>query len=66
MIEEKRSIRLKLLTLGTYSKALVLPKWWVKLNNNPEEVDVDLSFGFLGIEPASKEGENKLGVGDGN
>jgi len=57
---DQRRIRLKLFSIGIYSKALILPKWWVKLNDDPDEVDVDLSFGFLGIHPVRREERDKL------
>lgn len=57
---EQRKIRLRLIALGHYSKALVLPKWWVKLNDDPEEVDIDLSFGLLSIQPVGKEDGGKV------
>jgi hypothetical protein len=54
-VPEERQIELRLISLGQYSKALVLPKWWVKLNDDPEIVKLSLSLGFIRIEPVRKE-----------
>lgn len=62
---EQRQIRLKLIPLGRYSKALVLPRWWLKLNNEPELVDISLSLGFIAIQPVKTEKPEKQEVGGG-
>lgn len=56
---EQRQVRIKLLTIGRYSKALVLPRWWLRLNGDPDAVDINLSLGFIAIQPVRKEGAEK-------
>jgi hypothetical protein len=62
---EHRQVKLRLISLGQYSKALVLPKWWIRLNDDPDEVKLSLSLGFIGIEPVKREGPVKQEVGGG-
>lgn len=62
---EQRQVRVKLLAMGKYSKVLILPRWWLKLNNDPEAVDLSLTFGFIGIQPVEKEQPRKEEVGSG-
>jgi len=64
-VGEQRRIELRLISLGRYSKALVLPKWWIRLNGDPEAVKVSLSLGFIGIEPVRREETQEEGVGSG-
>lgn len=64
MIEQRR-VRVKLLPMGKYSKVLILPRWWLKLNNDPEAVDLSLTFGFIGIQPVKEEEEQKEGAASG-
>ena len=61
---EQRQIRVKLQPMGRYSKILVLPRWWLKLNGDPEVVDINLSLGFIGIQPVKTE-EPKVEVTSG-
>lgn len=59
---EQRQIQLRLISLGQYSKALVLPRWWVKLKDDPEIVKLSLSLSFIGVEPVKKEEAQKEGA----
>ena len=52
----RHSLRLKLVPLGRYSKALILPKWWLRLNDDPQVVRLSLSLGSITIEPVAREG----------
>jgi len=52
---EQRQVRVKLRAAGRYSKVLVVPRWWLRLNGDPETVDLNLSFGFIAIQPVRKE-----------
>lgn len=61
---QQRQIQLRLIPLRRYSKALVLPRWWIKLNDDPEAVNLSLSLGFIGIERVRKE-EAQKEEGDG-
>lgn len=56
---ERRQIQLKLISLGQYSKALILTRWWVRLNDAPEVVQSSLSLGVIGIEPVPMESEKQ-------
>ncbi|RLC61892.1 MAG: hypothetical protein DRI01_07760 [Chloroflexi bacterium] len=56
---EQREIQVRLIPLGRYSKALVLPRWWVRLNDDPEVVRLSLSLGSITIEPVAREGRVK-------
>ena len=62
---EQRQVHVKLLPMGKYSKVLVLPKWWLKLNGNPETVEMNLALGFLTIKPLNSKEPQKAEVGGG-
>jgi hypothetical protein len=57
---EERRLRVNLVPMGKYSKVLVIPRWWIKLNGEPESVEMTLSLGFMRIEPAKKAPEDTL------
>jgi len=42
-----------------------LPRWWLKLNGDPEAVDINLSLGFIAIKPVEKEEPRREEVGSG-
>ena len=51
---EERCLRVNLVPMGKYSKVLVIPRWWIKLNGEPKSVEMTLSLGFMRIEPTRK------------
>ena len=53
---DERTVTLKPLKVGLYSRAIILPRWWLKLNGCPDELSVTLSMGEIVIRPeATKE-----------
>jgi len=58
---EKRRTTERLLRMGNYSRGLVLPKWWLRLNGNPEVVKVTFTLDAIKIEPAGAEPKNSEG-----
>ena len=50
---DQRQIRVILLPMGRYSKVLILPRWWLRLNGDPEAVDVN--FNFIAIRPVKTQ-----------
>jgi hypothetical protein len=44
--------------LGPYTKAIILPAWWLKLNANPDRVELSLTLDSLVVKPAGKEKDN--------
>jgi hypothetical protein len=46
--------------LGPYTKAIILPAWWLKLNANPDRVELSLTLDSLVVKPAGKEKDNDL------
>ena len=57
---DERIITLKPLKVGPYSRALIVPGWWLKLNGCPEELEVTLRMGEITIRP-KVVGENDDG-----
>jgi hypothetical protein len=51
---DQRYLRVNLVSMGKYSKVLVIPRWWIKLNGEPESVEMTLALGFMRIEPTKK------------
>ncbi len=63
-----RKLIVKPFVLGTYSRAIIIPAWWLKLNSNPEDLEINLSLDSLIVTPARKERENdqeQFGVSEG-
>ena len=50
-----RKLIVKPLHLGPYTKAIILPAWWLKLNDNPESVELNLTLDSLVIRPIREE-----------
>lgn len=50
-----RKLRVKPLHLGPYTRAIILPAWWLKLNDNPESVELNLTLDSLVIRPIREE-----------
>jgi len=51
---EERHTQLRLLPMGRYSKGLILPRWWLKINGDPEVVNVITSLSRIQLEPATE------------
>ena len=62
---EQRQVRVRLQPMGQYSKVLVIPRWWLRLNGDPEAIDITLSLGFIGIQPVRREEPEKHEVASG-
>ena len=45
--------------LGPYTKAIILPAWWLKLNANPDKVELSLTLDSLVVKPAGEEKEHE-------
>jgi hypothetical protein len=54
-IVPNRKLIVKPLHLGPYTKAIILPAWWLKLNDNPEKVELSLTLDSLVVKPAGEE-----------
>jgi hypothetical protein len=50
-----RKLIVKPLHLGPYTRAIILPAWWLKLNDNPESVELNLTLDSLVIRPIREE-----------
>jgi hypothetical protein len=50
-----RKLIVKPLHLGPYTRAIILPAWWLKLNANPEKVELSLTLDSLVVKPAEGE-----------
>jgi hypothetical protein len=55
-----RKLMVKPIHLGPYTKAIILPAWWLKLNANPDRVELSLTLDSLVVKPAGKEKDNDL------
>ena len=54
-----RKLLVKPVHLGPYTKAIILPAWWLKLNANPEKVEISLTLDSLMVKPAGEEKDNE-------
>jgi hypothetical protein len=54
-----RKLMVKPIHLGPYTKAIILPAWWLKLNANPDRVELSLTLDSLVVKPAGKEKGNE-------
>ena len=50
-----RKLIVKPVHLGPYTRAIILPAWWLKLNANPERVELSLTLDSLMVRPAKEE-----------
>ena len=57
-IVPNRKLIVKPLHLGPYTRAIILPAWWLKLNENPESVELNLTLDSLVIRPIREEERN--------
>ena len=44
--------------LGNYSRAIILPAWWLRLNENPDKIELSLTLDSLMVRPARGEESN--------
>ena len=58
-IVPNRKFIVRPLHLGPYTRAIILPAWWLKLNENPERVEVSLTLDSLMVRPAGEEKDNE-------
>jgi len=56
-----RKLLVKPVHLGPYTRAIILPAWWLKLNANPEMVEISLTLDSLMVRPAGEEKDNEPG-----
>ena len=54
-----RKLIVKPLHLGPYTRAIILPAWWLKLNANPARVELSLTLDSLVVKPAGEENDNE-------
>jgi len=54
-----RKLLVKPIHLGPYTRAIILPAWWLKLNANPEKVEISLTLDSLMVRPAGEEKDNE-------
>jgi hypothetical protein len=57
----KRKLFIKPIHLGPYSRAIILPAWWLKLNTNPESVEISITLDSLMVRPVKEEERNEPG-----
>ena len=46
-----RKLIVRPIHLGDYSRAIVLPAWWLQLNSNPVRLEIDLTLDYLVVRP---------------
>ena len=63
-IVPKRKLIVKPINLGGYSRAIVVPAWWLRLNSSPRLLELDLTLDYLVVRPA-KEKTDESGEHDG-
>ena len=64
-----RKLKVKPISLGPYSRGIVLPAWWLKLNADPKELELGITMDIIQIralpEDAGEEEPQKAEVGGG-
>lgn len=50
-----RKLIVKPIRLGPYSRAIVLPAWWLKLNANPSRIEIGFTLDSLILKPAEEK-----------
>lgn len=64
-----RKLKVKPIHLGPYSRGIVLPAWWFKLNQNPKELQLGITMDIIEItalpEDAGKEEPHEAEAGSG-
>ncbi len=58
-IVPNRKLIIRPLHLGPYTRAIILPAWWLKLNSNPEKVELSLSLDSLVVKPVGREDKHE-------
>jgi hypothetical protein len=51
-----RKLTARSVNLGPYSRGIVLPAWWLKLNGTPTRFQLEVTLDSLTIRPQSQEG----------
>ena len=54
-----RKLVVKPIHLSPYTRAIILPAWWLKLNANPSRVELSLTLDSLVVKPAGEENDNE-------
>ena len=54
-----RKLVIRPMHLGPYTRAIVLPSWWLKLNDNPKTVEVSFTMDSLVIRPIGEEKDSE-------
>ena len=57
-----RKLIIKPFYLGPYSRAIIVPAWWLKLNENPGELEVDLTLDSLVVKPVTERKVDDAGM----
>lgn len=64
-----RKLKVKPIHLGSYSRGIVLPAWWLRLNQEPKELELGITMDIIEIralpEDAGKEQRQKVEAGSG-
>jgi len=46
-----RKLIVKPMPVGPYSHAVILPAWWLHLNDNPESIELALTMDVIEVRP---------------
>ena len=52
----------RLLPMGHYSHGFVLPRWWLRLNDDPEVVKIPYTLDAIRIEPVARTSTAEKGA----
>jgi len=58
-IVPNRKLLVKPIHLGPYTRAIILPAWWLKLNANPERIELSLTLDSLTVRPVREEEDSE-------
>lgn len=56
-IVPSRKLVVRPMRLGHYTRVIVLPSWWLKLNANPAKVEISLTLDSLVVRPLEEDDE---------
>ena len=53
-------LRVKPIQMGHYSRGIILPAWWFKLNGNTKELELVVTVDSIEIRPLADEDADEL------
>lgn len=54
-----RRLMAKPIHVGPYSQAIILPAWWLRMNQNPKCVELTLTLDVIEIRPMPEDSHDE-------